>query len=180
MDSSHRLILIRHAKSDYPPDVADHDRPLSPRGQRDAPAIGAWLDARIDWEEQSRPRVLVSSAVRAQQTWTLATSALSSRWSVCEQRTESRIYEASAPQLVAIVDKEPDEVTTLILVGHNPGFAHLIERLGAADELTAEATEKFPTSAIAVLVSKNTWPVATALPRSWLLTDFVVPRGIDL
>ncbi len=40
---THDLILIRHAKSDYPPGVPDHDRPLNARGLRDAPRIGAWL-----------------------------------------------------------------------------------------------------------------------------------------
>ena len=35
-----RLILLRHAKSDYPDGVSDHERPLAPRGQRDAPRMG--------------------------------------------------------------------------------------------------------------------------------------------
>ena len=38
-----RLILLRHAKSAWPDDVPDHDRPLAPRGRRDAPAAGGWL-----------------------------------------------------------------------------------------------------------------------------------------
>ena len=38
-----RLILLRHAKSDYPLGVPDHDRPLNERGRRDADAAGAWL-----------------------------------------------------------------------------------------------------------------------------------------
>jgi phosphohistidine phosphatase len=37
-----RLILLRHAKSDWP-DVPDRDRPLAKRGRRDAPKIGRWL-----------------------------------------------------------------------------------------------------------------------------------------
>ena len=35
------LVLLRHAKSAYPDDVADHDRPLNARGRRDAPAAGS-------------------------------------------------------------------------------------------------------------------------------------------
>src|ERR1700744_3065787 len=38
-DAGRRLVLLRHAKSDWP-DVADHDRPLAKRGRRDAPVVG--------------------------------------------------------------------------------------------------------------------------------------------
>ena len=41
-DTSRRLMLLRHAKSDWP-DVPDRDRPLAKRGQRGAPVIGRWL-----------------------------------------------------------------------------------------------------------------------------------------
>src|ERR1700748_2682021 len=41
-DDGRRLVLLRHAKSDWP-DVADHERPLAKRGRRDAPAVGRWL-----------------------------------------------------------------------------------------------------------------------------------------
>ena len=37
------LVLLRHAKSDYPGGVADHDRPLAPRGEREAGLAGEWL-----------------------------------------------------------------------------------------------------------------------------------------
>ena len=39
------LLLLRHAKSDYPAGVADHDRPLAPRGMREAALAGDWLRA---------------------------------------------------------------------------------------------------------------------------------------
>src|SRR5215472_15626148 len=38
-----RLMLLRHAKSDRPPGVADHDRPLNRRGARDAGVVGTYL-----------------------------------------------------------------------------------------------------------------------------------------
>ena len=37
------LILMRHGKSAYPDDVADHERPLAPRGLREAGLAGQWL-----------------------------------------------------------------------------------------------------------------------------------------
>ncbi len=54
----HRLVLLRHAKSAYPPGVADHERPLNDRGRRDAPEAGRWLDAHITWTAHTAPRVL--------------------------------------------------------------------------------------------------------------------------
>ena len=40
---SRRLVVLRHAKSAYPPGVVDHDRPLAPRGVVDAKAAGGWI-----------------------------------------------------------------------------------------------------------------------------------------
>lgn len=37
------LVVLRHARSAWPDDVADHERPLAPRGRRDAPAVGRRL-----------------------------------------------------------------------------------------------------------------------------------------
>ena len=174
-----RLILIRHAKSDYPSGVGDHDRPLNDRGRRDAPFIGRWLDANVAWPDEGAPMVLVSSATRAQSTWSLAAGQLSSRWAACDQRTESRIYDASLTTLVTLIDEVPGAVSMLIVVGHNPGLVSAIDRLGMEGDNFVAALEKFPTSAIAVLETSEDWAVATARPNSWQVTNFVVPRAAD-
>lgn len=176
MSQVRRLILIRHAKSDYPSGVADHDRPLNERGMQDAPAIGWWLDAHLR-SDGSDPLVLVSSARRAQLTWRLASESLSDRWRSRTERTEPRIYEAPAARLVAIIDEIPDSLTTLVLVGHNPGLEDLIQRLGVVDAHRTAIGEKFPTSAIAVLSTDQNWAVATDLHSTWPITDFAIARG---
>ncbi|WP_204322083.1 histidine phosphatase family protein, partial [Streptococcus pneumoniae] len=61
----HRLILLRHAKSDWPEGVADHERPLNGRGRRAAPLMGEAMVERGYVPE----RALVSSAKRTQETW---------------------------------------------------------------------------------------------------------------
>jgi len=60
-----RLYLLRHAKSSWDdPGLADRDRPLAPRGRRDAGRMAEHLRA-----EDVRPGlVLCSAAVRARQT----------------------------------------------------------------------------------------------------------------
>ena len=66
-DFPRRLVLLRHAKSDYPDEVADHDRPLAARGRRDAPLVGRWL-ARSGYRPDA---VICSTARRARETWDL-------------------------------------------------------------------------------------------------------------
>ncbi|MEU8927341.1 histidine phosphatase family protein [Kitasatospora sp. NPDC048545] len=62
------LIVLRHAKSAWPPDVPDRERPLGPRGRRDAPEAGRWLRRRGLVPDT----VVCSPARRARETWELA------------------------------------------------------------------------------------------------------------
>jgi len=164
-----RLILLRHAKSDYPPGVPDHDRPLAERGRRDAPAAGEWIAEHVG----DVNLVLVSSAVRAQQTWALASPGVRVTDAVV---TEPGIYEAPTAALVGLVQGLPDAASTVVLVGHNPGLEDLAARLagdGDPDALGRMAL-KYPTSGIAVLEARGTW---RDLVHGARLSDFAVPRG---
>src|SRR5690242_15813577 len=69
--ASRRLILLRHAKSDWPEGVADLDRPLAERGRADAPVAGREL-ARLGVPDV----VLCSPAQRTRATWELARQAM--------------------------------------------------------------------------------------------------------
>lgn len=170
--SAARLVLLRHAKSAWP-DVADHERPLGPRGLRDAPAAGRWLrDAGF-----SPALVICSTARRARETWALAAGQLGAGVPV---RFEERVYAAEPEDLLEVVSEVPEEVRTLLLVGHNPGLEDLAVRLAgeAADPTEAQEIErlsqKFPTSAIAVLACPGPWrELAMGSAR---LTRFAVPR----
>lgn len=176
-DGLRRLVVIRHAKSAYPDGVGDHDRPLNDRGLRDAPAIGRWLDMHLGWRLGGEPLVLVSSATRAQMTWSLASRELGDRWTLRVERTEPRIYEASTRTLRAVIDEVPDTVQTLVVVGHNPGLADLISEGAEEDDLWREATARFPTSAIAVLGTDLPWAAATARDGAFRMEDFAIARG---
>lgn len=177
MPASRRLVLVRHAKSAYPAGVADHDRPLNERGRRDAPAIGRWLAGHLDLAGVRPPLVLVSSAVRAQQTWALASAELGGAWSTGAVRDEPRIYEAWVDTLLDVASGTPDEVDVLVMVGHNPGVATLVEALCAPAHLVEEATAAFPTSAIAVIDGIGDWAALSARSADLVLAEFAVPRG---
>ena len=48
MTGTRTLILLRHAKSDYPDGVADHERPLAKRGIREAALADEKVAAAIE------------------------------------------------------------------------------------------------------------------------------------
>lgn len=105
------LILLRHAHAESAK-VGGNDaaRPLSVRGIAEAEDAGLWLRA-----HQALPaRILCSPALRTQQTLDQALGQVPAT-------IESRIYEATAGALIALIDEHAD-ADRLLLVGHNPGF----------------------------------------------------------
>jgi phosphohistidine phosphatase len=173
----HRLLLVRHAKSDYPVGVADHDRPLNDRGCRDAPFIGSWIAKNVELSEGDRPLVLLSSANRAQLTWARATNGLAGGWLDAEVRTEPRIYEAGLTTLLQLIAELLEDSRTAVIVGHNPTLCDVVDRCSEDDALRAEATVKFPTSSVAVLETGLTWADSVRAVHGFRVTAFTVPRG---
>lgn len=144
--SERTLILLRHAKSDWSGDQADIDRPLNARGLRQAPDAGLWLAHGID----SIDLAVVSPANRARSTWELASAELENK---PPTRVDDRVYAAPAGQLLGVVRTLPDDVDTVVLVGHNPGIEELVSLL------TGESAA-MPTSAIAVIGLEGSWSSA--------------------
>ena len=176
------LVLLRHAKSAWP-DVPDHDRPLAPRGLRDAPVMGRWLRA----SGYLPDRVVCSTAVRARQTWQLAQSSLG----VAPVPVfDDGVYGASAGRLLDLIRRTPEATGTLLIVGHDPAVHDLARTLAAAvlpgrgataDDAVPVAVldrmrAKFPTAAIAVFECTGNWE-QLAPGRAWL-AEFVTPREL--
>ncbi len=163
-DSTRRLILLRHAKSDWP-DVPDRERPLAKRGRRDAPVIGRWLRDRGYLPDT----VVCSIALRTRQTWDLVAPELGGSPSV---RFEPRAYAASAMTLLYLVRELPGRCRSGLLIGHNPGVAEL------AGLLTPGKPLRFPTAAAAVFEFAGDWP---GLDRSEArLIDSVTPADLRI
>jgi len=135
------LVVIRHAKSDWQHDLVDEERPLAPRGRREAPLIGPWVTTNAGKVDL----VICSTAVRTRET--LALSGLTPG----TVTYDDRVYAATYQELLSVVDEVPDEVTTAALVGHNPGLSDLVHTL------TNEPLE-LKTSAVAVLTWRGGWP----------------------
>ncbi|MFJ9925512.1 MULTISPECIES: SixA phosphatase family protein [Streptomyces] len=147
-----RIALFRHAKADWP-QVSDHERPLAERGRKDAAVAGRKLtDSGLTFD-----LALCSTATRTRETWKLAVHELAHRPKTVY---EERIYEASPGELIALLNEVPDEVATVILIGHNPGVHGLAEILsGSADDEARERMNRrgFPAAAFALLSFEGPW-----------------------
>jgi phosphohistidine phosphatase len=167
MNRQRTLLLMRHAKSDYPDGVPDHDRPLAPRGIREAGLAGDWLRANVP----AIDAVLCSTAARARQT--LANTGIDA-----PVRYSERLYGATPGTMIEEMSETADTVATLLVIGHEPTMSALA--LGLADDdgtdpaVVERISAKFPTSAIAVLSVPCAWKGLE--PRSVALTGFEVPR----
>ncbi len=161
------LVLLRHAKSAYPANVADHDRPLAQRGVREAALAGDWLRANLPAVDA----VLCSTATRPRET--LARTGIDA-----PVRYAERLYGATPGMVIEEINHVPDDVNTLMVVGHEPTISEVAIVLAGVDGTDTVAVErisaKYPTSAIAVLWIAGRWEQVE--PGSAALVDFHVPR----
>jgi phosphohistidine phosphatase len=161
-----QLVLIRHAKAGE--GAVDRDRPLADRGVAEAPALGRWLADRGIVPD----RVVVSPARRARQTWELAAAELDAS---TEPELDGRVYDNTVEDLLEVVRQTPAEVTTLAVVGHNPGIQDLAIALddGRGDDTArTELATKYRTSGVAVFTVSDPWTEV----RSATLISFAAPR----
>jgi len=167
MDDRRTLLLMRHAKSDYPEGVPDHDRPLAPRGIREAGLAGDWLRANVSPVDA----VLCSTATRARQT-------LENTRVDAPVRYSERLYGATPGTMIDEINETAATVATLLVIGHEPTMSALALVLADDDgtDLTVmeRISTKFPTSAIAVLAVPRIWKRLE--PGGAALTGFEVPR----
>lgn len=167
MDERRTLILMRHGKSAYPDGVPDHERPLAPRGEREAGLAGDWLRAHAP----AIDAVLCSTATRTRET--LACTGIDA-----PVRFVGRLYGAAPGTVIDEINRVDDDVTALLIVGHEPTTSSLA--LILADTQTSNIaaaeniSEKYPTSALAVLQVSGSW--SSVEPGSAALIDFHVPR----
>jgi phosphohistidine phosphatase len=164
------LVLVRHGKSSWDYDVDDHERPLSGRGRRDAEALGRLLSQR----SLHLDLVLCSDATRTKQTWDYAKAGGATAGAIKYLRD---IYHAWVPELLAMIRDVPDEIHTLLVLGHAPGIPDLVEHLCVRTDSPdwTQMDNKFPTSALAVVNVPGPW--AELGKGRAELANFIVPRG---
>lgn len=166
-DRYRTLLLLRHAKSDYPAGVADHERPLAPRGEREAGLAGDWLRAHAPAVDA----VLCSTATRTRET--LVRTRIDAPVNFVD-----RLYDATPGAVIEEINRVGQDVETLLVIGHEPAMSSVALGLATADGSNTTAAEristKFPTSAIAVLRTGEPWDQLTLSGAA--LVGFHVPR----
>ncbi|MFF1610839.1 SixA phosphatase family protein [Amycolatopsis sp. NPDC058278] len=165
MDATRWLIVVRHAKSDWSEGLPDHERPLAPRGLRDAPRLGRWLAA----EGYVPELVVCSTARRTRETWLRVSDELPAPPPV---EYDDDLYGADVRELLNAARRTPPDVTTLALVGHEPGVSDVTLHLAGQGEETLPVQNKFPTGAAAVLATTDPWDDL----RTARLVAFFQPR----
>ncbi len=141
------LVIVRHAKSSWDNAVlSDHHRPLSKRGLRDAPIMGARL---AQWGPPV-DRVISSSATRALTTAEIITQEMGLPWD--EIQIEDALYHASEEDILDLINEQDDYLDGLMIFGHNPGMTYLVNGLSDLD------LDNLPTCGVAVLqFDVNSW-----------------------
>jgi phosphohistidine phosphatase len=170
MGTARRLLLLRHAKSSWDhPELADHDRPLAPRGRRAAAAVGAHLGDLPELPDV----VLCSTAVRTVQTLEGIRPALPVTTSV---ELDDALYGADDDELLEVVRRLPAAASCAMVIAHNPGIGDLAVLLTGHGDDSARAAmaSKFPTAALARLAFQQPWSAAG--PGGATLEEFWTPR----
>jgi len=136
-----RLILIRHAKSSWKETgVPDFERPLNKRGKEDAPRMGRRLADR-----GYLPDLIISSpAKRAVST----VKRIAREIGIPKQEmiSDTRLYEALAPDMLRVIRGVDDQYGSVAICGHNPGLTDLCSLL------SGRCMENIPTCGVVVLV----------------------------
>jgi phosphohistidine phosphatase len=164
------LLLLRHAKSSWKDrELADHERPLAPRGRAAARLIAEYLR-----DDPAAPAlVLCSSARRTRETLEHIAPALGEQVAV---RIERELYAASEHRLLERLRAVGDDTVSVLLIGHNPGLEQLALDLAGSGEKLARLRRKYPTGALARLEFGGRW--RDLGPRSARLTHFVTPKQL--
>ena len=111
---------------------------------------------RFRWDGKgiSPELVLCSASRRTRQTLTRIAPGLGKSANV---RIEPELYATSAAVLLEVLHEVPDEVESVMLIGHNPGIQDLALSLASAGSEIPRLRSKFRTAVLATLELNGTW-----------------------
>jgi phosphohistidine phosphatase len=156
------LTLLRHAKSSWQAgDLADRDRPLNARGERDAPIMGERIKA-----QDIRPSLIVSSpATRAWRTAKIIADSINYPREFLQR--DDRLYLASVDAIIDVIEDQDSGFNHIMVVGHNPGMTEF------ANFLIPDITSNMPTCAIvSVSMGTENWELRTQPEATLSLFDY--------
>lgn len=128
-----RLILVRHAKSDWPEETDDFNRPLADRGLEDAVKMSKFLkDKKIEIE-----KLVSSPALRAHNTCKIFNQTFQ-----IECATNEKLYHPSEKNFLSVIFDLEDTVNSVALFSHNNGISNFANSM-------SEDVFMFPTCGVA-------------------------------
>jgi phosphohistidine phosphatase len=141
------LYILRHAKAELGlPAQEDFDRALAPSGVQAASLLSAYM-----LRNQMRPeQVWCSGALRTRQTVAAMQSAFVPS---LEVEYRDKLYNASAGEILSMLPGMSEEVSSLMVVAHNPGVHQLAVKLvKKGDDRTLDRLAlQYPTCALTVV-----------------------------
>lgn len=164
-----RLILMRHAKSDWHiPAAKDFDRPLNGRGRASATRIGVWLS-----DQGYIPDiVLCSASARTRETWRLVAQEINVAPDV---QFLDNLYLAS-PETMFQTLRSTVETGTVMMISHNPGSAILASAL-VAQSPPHDRFKDYPTaSTLVVDFDVTDW--SDLKSETGRVVEFVTPKDL--
>ena len=155
------LVLIRHAKSDWPENVDDFDRPLTIQGQNDAKKMAHFLKTQnIDFNT-----FITSPAKRAVETCQLFSTIYDVNYS-----TDHKLYNPREVNFENAIYGLEDNVNSVAFFSHNNGISNF------ANTLTDDIIN-LPTCGIAIYhVDCENWSNFENSPKK--LINFHSPKNI--
>jgi phosphohistidine phosphatase len=164
-----RLIILRHAKAEKAAwGQIDFERPLASRGEEDTAKLSTYLK-----QNPIHPdRVLCSPSLRTSQTYGILSKTVPT---LPTPTLLDNLYLASAGDLLQLINEQEETSSTLMIIGHNPGLAHIILQLVRhADPKTLETLQhSFPTCGFVILDFPDITQWNDITPDSATLTTYI-------
>ena len=169
-----RLLLLRHAKSDWgTAGLRDIDRPLSSRGVRAAGDMASEIAA----AGMVPDRVLCSPARRTRETLAAIRPHLRNEDEVI---FVDGLYETGPRDYLGAIVNLGGDADTLMVIGHNPSIQGVALSLAGSGEpaLLADVAAKYPTGGLAIITfDADDWTRVS--PRKGRLVAYIKPRDLE-
>lgn len=170
------LYLLRHAKSSWEESgQPDFDRPLNPRGRRQAPLIGRFMVA----NDMQPEMILCSAARRTRETMAALLTSFDRDITI---RIERDLYElGEGMTLLTRLAALPVGTRRVLVIGHNPVMEDCALSLigpGGDDDAAREMALKYPTGGLAHF-RLDIDAFAEITERRGQLLSFTTPRSLE-
>ncbi len=155
------IYVVRHAKSSWGDlTIPDFDRPLSDRGQRNAPEMAQRLLNRgihIDGFISSTARRALQTAIQFAKVFDRSPE---------EIQLHDELYHAPSSIYGELISGLDDSLASVAIFGHNPGISYFV------NTLTTTRIDEMPTCGIfAVSIEAPSWKQFAAAKKSFLFFD---------